>query len=274
MGTNALRRVALPEVVARIDVDLARQAAEPAGGRAAHTSCELGPVVIRRDDEEAALLLALVDEVVDAVASPVRPVLGAEIVEDEEVVTARVGRRLSFGIALAEGVEPRRHVEEERCPALVAPDDLAQDRDGEVRLPRAGLAAQKEALAEIGAGPELLRPLLADLECGARVGHRLERLEGAVVVGRGNPHARPPRVGLALLVLDLLTFAADLAVALRGELLAEEDDELGRELAPATQAGRGQRATAAGGCELGIAADEGDVEGTDRAVAVLGDDDL
>ena len=105
-------------------------------------------------------------------------------------------------------------------------------------MPGARIAAQEETLAQVGAGPELLRPLPADGERVARVGHRLEVLERAVVVGGGDLHAGPAPVGPALLVDDLLGRPAQLAVALGRERLAEEDDLLGRELAAAAEAGR------------------------------------
>src|SRR5579862_7902679 len=117
--------------------------------------------MVRRDDDEATLLLALVDEVVDPVARPARPVLRAEIVEDDEGIAARVRRRLAIAVALAQRVEPGRDVEEQRRFAPVAPDQLAEDRDGEVRLPGAGVAAQEKPLPEIGPGSQLPRPLPA-----------------------------------------------------------------------------------------------------------------
>src|SRR5947209_6763190 len=148
------------------------------------------------------LLVALVDEVVDPVARPARPVLGPEVVEDHEVVAARVRRRLAVAEAFAQRVEPTRDVEEERGrPGLaVAPDHLAEDRHRQVRLARTGVAAEEEPLAQVGARAELLRPLPADGERIARVGHWLEVLERAVVVGRGNSHPRPALVGSPLLV--------------------------------------------------------------------------
>src|SRR5580765_7731117 len=81
---------ALAEVGAGIHVHVARQAPQPARGRAADTAGELPPLVVRRHDREPPLLLALVDEVVDAVARPARPVLGAEVVEEDDVVATRV----------------------------------------------------------------------------------------------------------------------------------------------------------------------------------------
>ena len=229
---------ALAVVVAGVHVDLAGQAAEAARGRAADAAGELSPLVVRRHDHEPALLLALVDEVVDAVARPARPVLGAEVVEDDELVAARVRRRLAVAVALAQGVEPARDVEEERRRPgrAVAPDDLAQDGHREVRLARAGIAAEEKPLAEVGAGAELLRPLPADGERVARVGHGLEVLERAAVVGGRDLHAGPAPVRAALLVDDLLGGPAQVAVALGRERLAEEDDLLGRELASAAEA--------------------------------------
>src|SRR5581483_2470618 len=204
--------------------------------RAAHAAGELRPLVVRRHDHEAALLLALVDEVVDPVAGPVRPVLRPEIVEDDEVVAARVRRRLPVAVALAERVEPAGDVEEERRLPDVAPDDLAEDRDREVRLAGARVATQEKPLAQIRACAQLLRPLPAHRERVARVGNRLERLEAAAVVGGGDVDACPARVGLLLLILDLLSLAADGAVPLGGERVAEEGDLLGLELALALEA--------------------------------------
>src|SRR5205814_4415367 len=102
----------------------------------------------------------------------------AEVVKHDELVPARVRRRLAVAVTLAQRVQPVRNVEEERRrPRLaVAPDDLAQDRDREVSLARAGIAAEEEALAQIGPRTELLRPLPADGERVARVRHRLEVL--------------------------------------------------------------------------------------------------
>jgi hypothetical protein len=117
-----------------------------------------------------------------------------------------------------------------------------------VRLPCAGIAAQQKALVEVGPGPELLRPLPADGERVAGVGHRLEVLERAAVVGGRNPYPGPALVGAALLVDDLLGGPAQLTVALGRKRLAEEDDLLGLELPPAAQAASGERrATAVGG---------------------------
>jgi len=194
--------------------------------------------VIRRHDHEPPLLLALVDEVVDAIACPTRPVLGSEVVEDDQLVAARVGRRLAVAVALAQGVQPARDVEEEGRGARlsVAPDDLAQDRHREVRLARAGIAAQQEPLTQVGARAELLRPLPADGERVTRVGHRLEVLERAAVVGGRDLHARPALVGPPLLVDHLLGRPAQLAEALGRKRLAEEDDLLGYELASAAEA--------------------------------------
>src|SRR5690242_11486040 len=118
--------VALAEVRASVDVDLAGEPPEATRGRPADPSRQLAPLVVRRHDHEAALLLALVDEVVDAVARPARPVLGAEVVEHDDVVAARIRGRLAVTEALAQRVEPARHVEEERRLPLLAPDDLPQ----------------------------------------------------------------------------------------------------------------------------------------------------
>src|SRR5262249_52424943 len=112
---------------------------------------------------------------------------------------------------------------------------------------RAGVAAEEEALAQVGARPILLRPLPADGERVACVRHRLEGLERAAVICGGNPHPRPAVVGAALLVAALLGRAAEPAVALGRERLAEEDDLLGLELAPAAEATSRERVTAAGG---------------------------
>src|SRR3954469_22922711 len=101
----------------------------------------------RRDGDGAALLLSLVHESVGPGAGPVRPLLCAEVVEDDEVVAARVRRRLAVAVALPQRVEPRRDVEEQRPLAPVAPDELAEDRDREMRLARARVAAQQEPLA-------------------------------------------------------------------------------------------------------------------------------
>src|SRR5207253_1990662 len=97
-----------------VHVDFARAAAQAARGGAADAGGQLPPLVVRRHDHEPPLLLALVDEVVDTVARPARPVLGSKVVEDDEVVPARVGRRLAVAVALAECVQPVGHVEEER----------------------------------------------------------------------------------------------------------------------------------------------------------------
>src|SRR5205809_1887572 len=141
---------ALAEVGVGVHVHLARQAPQPARGRAADAAGELSPLVVRRHDHEPTLLLALVDEVVDAVARPARPVLRPEVVEDDELVAARIRRWLAVAIALAQGVQPARDVEEERRGPgrAVAPDDLAQDGHREVRLARAGIAAEEEPLGE------------------------------------------------------------------------------------------------------------------------------
>src|SRR5215831_3116385 len=101
--------VALAEVLPRVDVDLTGEPPQPARRRAAHPSRELAPLVVRRHDHEAALLLPLVDEVVDAVARPARPVLRPEVVEHDDVVAARVRGRLAVAEALAQRVEPGRH---------------------------------------------------------------------------------------------------------------------------------------------------------------------
>ena len=103
-------------------------------------------------------------------------------------------------------------------------------------MPAPGIAAQEEALAQVGPRAELLRPLPADGERVARVRHRLEVLERAVVVGGRHLDAGPALVGAALLVADLLGGPAHLAVALGRERLAEEDDLLGLELALAAEA--------------------------------------
>src|SRR5256885_2072432 len=103
-------------------------------------------------------------------------------------------------------------------------------------LAGAGIAAEEEALAQVGPRTELLRPLPADGERVARVRHRLEVLERAAVVGGRDLHAGPALIRSALLVHDLLGGPAQLAVALGRECLAEEDDLLGLELAPATEA--------------------------------------
>src|ERR1700757_5187460 len=133
---------ALAVVGAGVHMHLAGQPAQAARSGAAYAAGQLPPLVIRRHDHESALLLALVDEVVDAVARPARPVLGAQVVEDDELVAARVRRRLAVAVALAQGVEPGGDVEEEgRRPRLaVAPDDLAEHGHREVRLARAGIA--------------------------------------------------------------------------------------------------------------------------------------
>src|SRR5881392_4164146 len=164
---------ALAVVVAGVHVELAGQAAEATRRGAADAAGQLSPLVVRRHDHEPTLLLALVDEVVDAVARPARPVLGPEVVEDDELVAARIRRRLAVAVALAQGVQPARDVEEERRGPgrAVAPDDLAQDGHREVCFARPGIATEEEPLAEIGAGPELLRPLPADGKRVARVGH-------------------------------------------------------------------------------------------------------
>src|SRR5437667_8937050 len=155
---------ALAVVGAGVHVHLAGQPAQAARSGAADASGQLPPLGVRRHDHEPTLLLALVDEVVDAVARPARPVLGPEVVEDDELVAARIRRRLAVAVALAQGVQPARDVEEERRGPgrAVAPDDLAQDGRREVCLARPRIAAEEEPLAEIGAGPELLRPLPAD----------------------------------------------------------------------------------------------------------------
>src|SRR4029079_16183702 len=151
-GGYSGRRV-LAEVLASVHVDLAGEPAEPAGRGTADAAGQLAPRVVRRHDHEAALLLALVDEVVDPVARPARPIFGAEVVEHDELVPARVRRRLAVAVALAERVQPFGDVEEDRRrPGLaVAPDHLAQDRHREVRLAGAGIAAEEKPLAEIGA---------------------------------------------------------------------------------------------------------------------------
>ena len=64
----------------------------------------------------------------------------------------------------------------------------------------------------------------------------LEVLERALVVRGGNTYPRPALVRPALLTDDLLCRPAQPAVALGGERLAEEDDLLGLELAPAPEA--------------------------------------
>src|SRR6478609_3822574 len=229
---------ALAEVGAGVHVHFARETAQAARRRPAHAAGEFPPLVVRRHDHEPLLLLALVDEVVDAVARPARPVLGAEVVEHDELVPARVRRRLAVAVALAQRVQPVRNVEEERRrPRLaVAPDDLAQDGDREVRLARAGIAAEEEALAQVGPRAELLRPLPTDGERVARVRHGFEVLERAAVVGGRDLHSGPALVRPALLVHDLLGGPAQLAVALGRKRLPEEDDLLGLELAPATEA--------------------------------------
>src|SRR5262245_17778975 len=244
-----LRRLALAEVLACVHVHLAGEAAEAARRRPADTGGELTPFVVRRHDHQPPLLLTLVDEVVDTVARPARPVLGAEVVEDDEVVATRVGRRLAVAVALTQRVQPAGDVEEERGrPRLtVAPDDLAQDRHRQVGLARAGVAAEEEALAQVGSRPILLCPLSADGERVAGVRHELEVLERAAVIRGGNPHPRPAFVGAALLVAALLGRAAELAVALCRECLAEEDDLLGLELTPAAETASRERATAAEG---------------------------
>src|SRR5262249_17201911 len=201
-----LGRRALAVVVAGVHVNLPGQTPQAARRGSADATGQLLPLVVRRHDHEPPLLLALVDEVVDAGARPARPVLGAEVVEDAELVSAGVRRRLTVAVALAKRVQPARDVEEERGgPGLaVAPDDLAQNRNREVRLPRPRIAAEEETLAQIGARPELLRPLPADGERVARVRHGLEVLERATVVGRWDLNARPALVGPALPVHDLL----------------------------------------------------------------------
>src|SRR5204863_8097312 len=110
---------------------------------------------------------------------------------------------------------------------------------------RARIATQEQPLPQVGAGAELLRPLAADGEGVARVGHRLEVLERGAVVGGRDLHAGPALVRPALLVADFLGRPAELAVPLGGKGLAEEDDLLGLELAPAAEAARGERTTAA-----------------------------
>src|SRR5437016_9108531 len=124
----------LAVVGVRIHVHLAGEPSQAARRRAADAAGQLAPVVVRRHDHEPPLLLSLVDEVVDAVARPARPVLGAEVVEDDELVAARIRRRLAVAVALAQGVQPARDVEEERRGPgrAVAPDDLAQDGRREV----------------------------------------------------------------------------------------------------------------------------------------------
>src|SRR5689334_6936633 len=85
-----LGRRALAEVGAGVDVNLAGETAEPARGRPADAAGQLAPLVVRRHDHQPPLLLALVDEVVDAVARPARPVLRPEVVEHDELVAAGV----------------------------------------------------------------------------------------------------------------------------------------------------------------------------------------
>src|SRR6266566_8005275 len=240
---------ALAVVGAGVHVHLAGQPAQAARGGAADASGQLPPLVVRRHDHEPPLLLALVDEVVDAVARPARPVLGAEVVEDDELVATRVRRRFAVAVALAQGVQPGGNVEEERGgPRLaVAPDDLAEHGHREVRLARAGIAAQEEPLPQIRARPELLRPLAANRERVARVGHGLEVLEPGAVVRRRDSYAGPALLRTALFVHDLLRGSAQLAVPLGRESLAEEHDLLGLELAPAAEAAGLEPATAAGG---------------------------
>src|SRR5438094_1473138 len=229
---------ALAVVVAGVHVELAGQAPEATRRGSADAAGQLSPLVVRRHDHEPTLLLALVDEVVDAVARPARPVLGPEVVEDDELVAARIRRWLAVAVALAQGVQPARDVEEERRGPgrAVAPDDLVQDGRREVRLARAGIAAEEEPLAEVGAGPELLRPLPADGKRVARVGHGLEVLERAAVVGGRNLHTGPALVGAALLVHHKLGGPAQVAVALGREGLPEEDALLGHELPSAAEA--------------------------------------
>src|SRR5881275_441578 len=112
---------ALAVVVAGVHVDLARQAPEATRRGAADAAGQLSPLVVRRHDHEPTLLLALVDEVVDAIARPARPVLGSEVVEHDELVTRRVRRRLAVAVALPQGIEPARHAEEERRLPLFTP---------------------------------------------------------------------------------------------------------------------------------------------------------
>src|SRR5215467_11993020 len=125
---------ALAEVAAGVHVHLAGEATQAARSGTADPAGELAPLVIRRHDDEAPLLFPLVDEVVNPVARPARPVLRAEVVEDDELIPARVRRRLAVAVALAQGVQPAGDVEKEcRRPGLaIAPDDLAQDGHREV----------------------------------------------------------------------------------------------------------------------------------------------
>src|SRR5215470_10371759 len=154
--------VAFAVVPACVHVDLACEPPQPARGGPADARRQLAPLVVRGHDDEPPLLLPLVDEVVDAVTRPARPVLGPKVVENDDVVAARVGRGLPVPVALPQGVQPAGDVEEECGLALLAPDDLSQDGHGEVRLAGAGVPAQEKALAQVGAGPELLGPLPAD----------------------------------------------------------------------------------------------------------------
>src|SRR5262245_23623880 len=75
-----LGRRALAVVVAGVDVNFPGEAPQAARRGAADAARQLPPLVVRRHDHEPPLLLALVDEVVDAVARPARPVLRAEVV--------------------------------------------------------------------------------------------------------------------------------------------------------------------------------------------------
>src|SRR5262249_4013118 len=131
---------------------------------------------------------------------------------------------------------------------LVAPDDLAQHRHREVRLTRPWVPSQEKALSNVGAGAELLRPLAADAERVLGSGHAFEGLERAARVRQRDSHLLPARVGARLLRVRLRGGAAEGAVPLGGERLAEQHDVLGLELPPAAEAAGGHRAaTAAGG---------------------------
>src|SRR5438067_1249843 len=114
--------VAFAVVLPGVHVNLARQSAQPACRGATDAARQLPPFVVRRHDHESPLLLPLVDEVVDPVARPARPILGSEVVEDDDVVPTWVRRRLTVAIAFAQGVEPGGDVEEERGLLLLAPD--------------------------------------------------------------------------------------------------------------------------------------------------------